>query len=131
MLFKKFITTEHVPRITDICSCIYVLGCKLSLVRLCDTYFGIIPVDDITPLTPNDPYSGRTSPLTSKNCILYIYSTNICTEYFKRVIYSPLFSLQNTVCFIILKYLFPILLTFYIQVVLKLKKKIRRQKAKT
>ena len=36
------------PRITDICSCKYVLGCKLSLVRLCDSDFGIIPVDDIT-----------------------------------------------------------------------------------
>ena len=34
------------------------------------------------PLTPNDPYSGRTTPLTSKRCILYIYSTNIGTEYF-------------------------------------------------
>ena len=31
----------------------------------------------INPLTPNDPYSGRTAPLTSKRCILYIYSTNI------------------------------------------------------
>jgi len=28
-------------------------------------------------LTPNDPYMGRTAPLTSKRCILYIYSTNI------------------------------------------------------
>jgi len=25
------------------------------------------------PLTPNDDYSGRTAPLTSKRCILYIY----------------------------------------------------------
>jgi len=38
---------------------------------------------------PNDPYSGRTAPLTSKRCILYIYSTNISTEYFKHGIYSP------------------------------------------
>jgi len=38
----------------------------------------------INPLTPNDPYWGRTAPLTSKRCILYIYSTNIGTEYFKR-----------------------------------------------
>ena len=36
------------PRITDFCSCVYVLGCKLSLVRLCDSDFGITPVDDIT-----------------------------------------------------------------------------------
>jgi len=27
----------------------------------------------INHLTPNDPYSGRTAPLTSKRCILYIY----------------------------------------------------------
>ena len=44
---------------------------------------------------PNDPYSGRTAPLTSKRCILYIYSTNIGTEYFKHGIYSPFFSLQK------------------------------------
>jgi len=36
------------------------------------------------PLTPNDPYSGRTAPLTSKCWILYIYSTNTVTEYFKH-----------------------------------------------
>ena len=36
------------------------------------------------PLTPNDHYSGRTAPLTSKRCILFIYSTNIGTEYFKH-----------------------------------------------
>ena len=73
------------------------------------------------PLTPNDPYSGRTAPLTFKSCILYIYSTNISTEYFKHGIYSSFFSLQNAVCFIILTYLVPVLLTFYIRGVLKLK----------
>ena len=74
------------------------------------------------PLTPNDPYRGRTAPLTSKRCVLYIYSTNIGTEYFKHGIYSPFFSLQNAVCFIILTYLVPALFTFYIQGVLKFKK---------
>ena len=59
---------------------------------------------------------------TSKRCILYIYSTNIGTSYFKRGIYSPFFLLQNAVCFIILTYLVPHLFTFYIQNVLKLKK---------
>ena len=39
----------------------------------------------------DDPYSGRTAPLTSKRCILYIYSTNIGTAYFKHGIYSPFF----------------------------------------
>ena len=42
-------------------------------------------------LTPNDPYMGRTAPLTSKRCILYIYSTNTGTEYFKHALYSPSF----------------------------------------
>ena len=57
----------------------------------------------INPLTPNDPYSGRTAPLTSKryvlfiyiNIYIYIYSTNIGTEYFKRGIYSPFFFLSK------------------------------------
>jgi len=74
----------------------------------------------INPLTPNDHYRGRTAPLTSKRCILYIYSTDIGTEYFKHGIYSLFFfSLQNAVCFIILTYLVPVLFTFYIQGVLK------------
>ena len=76
----------------------------------------------ISLLTPNVDYSGRTAPLTSKYCILYIYSTNIGTENFKHCIYSPFFPLQSAVCFINLTYLVPVLFTFYIQGVLKLKK---------
>ena len=45
----------------------------------------------INRLTPNDLYMVRTAPLTSKRCILYIYSTNIGTEYFKHALYSPFF----------------------------------------
>jgi len=78
--------------------------------------------EDFNPLTPNGPYSGRNPPLISKRYILYIYSTNVGTEYCKHDIYSPFFSLQNAVCFIILTYLVPVLFTFYIQDVLKLKK---------
>jgi len=68
----------------------------------------------LNPLTPKGHHSGRTAPLTSKSCILYIYSTSIGTEYFKHGIYSPFLSLQNEVCFIIITYLVPLLFTFYI-----------------
>jgi hypothetical protein len=68
----------------------------------------------VNPLNPKDPYRGRTAPLTSKRFILYIYSTNIGTEYFKHGVYSPFFPFQNAVCFIILTYLVPVLFKFYI-----------------
>jgi len=47
--------------------------------------------DMFNRLMPNDPYSGRTTSLTSKGCIIYICSTNAGTEYFKHRIYSPFF----------------------------------------
>jgi hypothetical protein len=48
----------------------------------------------INRLKPNDPYMGHTAPLTSKRCILYIYSTNTGTEYIKHALYSPFFLLK-------------------------------------
>ena len=66
----------------------------------------------LNTLTPNDPYRGRTAPLISKRFILYIYSTNIGTEYFKHGMYSLFFPLQNAVCFMIRTYLVPVLFTF-------------------
>ena len=46
----------------------------------------------VNPLAPNDVYIRRTAQLTSRRCILNIYSTNILTEYFKHVAHSPFFS---------------------------------------
>jgi len=37
----------------------------------------------VNTLKPNDLYMCRTAQLISRCCILYIYSTNIRTEYFK------------------------------------------------
>ena len=51
-------------------------------------------------------YICRTAPLTSRCCILYIYSTNIRTEYFKHAAHSPFFPLQNAVYFIMLTFWF-------------------------
>ena len=96
----------------------YISSRLVTLLKITDALIQ----DTVNCLTPNDLYISRTTPLTSKRCILYIYSTNVSTENFKHALYSPFFSLQNAVCFIMLTCLVPVLFTFYIQSVLKLKK---------
>ena len=44
-------------------------------------------------LAPNDVYISRTAQLTSRRCILNIYSTNILTEYIKHAAHCPFFFL--------------------------------------
>ena len=61
---------------------------------------------------PNDLYKCRIAQLTSRRCILYIYSINKRTEYFKHAAQSLFFPLQNAVYFIILPFLDPVLFTF-------------------
>ena len=68
----------------------------------------------IRPLTPNEPYSGRTAPLTSK-VVFYIFIKQI----FSNMVYTLRFFFQNAVCFIIITCLVLVLFTFYIQDVLK------------
>ena len=53
----------------------------------------------LNPLAPNDVYIRRTAQLTSRRCILNIYSTNILTGYVKHAADS-VFSLQDSVYFI-------------------------------
>ena len=86
---------------------LFLLFCRVVIVSLSEIreillHFHVrtVHLDIINRLTPNDPYMGRTAPLTSKHCILCIYSTNIGTEYFKYTLYPPFFSLQNAVCFV-------------------------------
>jgi hypothetical protein len=84
----------------------------------------------VNHLTPNDHFSGRTAPLTSRRCILYIYSTNIRTEYFKRAAHSPFFPLQTAVYFIMLPFFGSCIIHILYTGVLKFKRKFRRQKVK-
>ena len=72
--------------------------CSLPYTRHINTSWNRAELPDVRAsdamfnrLTPNDPYMGRTARLTSKRCILYIYSTTIGTEYFKHALYSPFF----------------------------------------
>ena len=81
-------------------------------------------------MNPNDPYRGRTAPLTSKRCILYIYTTNIVTDYFKHGIYSPFFSSSKCSLFHNSNVFGSRIIHILCTGCAKIKKKFRRQKFK-
>jgi len=98
------VITERCCRFTDICerrnaTLFRVEYCRMGQYlrpnRQLSFYYYTASCPLLNHLRPNDPYRGRTAPLTSKSCILYIYSTNIGTEYFKHGIYPLFFSFSK------------------------------------
>ena len=123
VLFSELLAVE-------ICFCVFEISAKIYKTnlsqdinkRLIFTHVTTLHLRVINPLTPNDPYNARTASLTSK-VAFYIFIQQIYLLNILNMVYTlRSFSLQNAVCFIILTYLVPVLFTFYIQGVLKLKK---------
>jgi hypothetical protein len=73
-------------------------------------------------------YICRTAPLTSRRYILYIYSTNVRTEYFKHAAHSPFFSSSKYRLFHNATFFGSCIIHILNTGVLKFKRKFRRLK---
>ena len=89
------------PRITDSCSCIYILRRKLSLVRLCDSDFGITPVDDTTIGITCAAFCFHIAHISFASswhlfCLLVIVLARLC-------VFGTAMSIKSVLCFLIHK----------------------------
>ena len=85
--------------------------------------FPMVQSQLINHLTPNGHFSGRTAPLTHRCCIFLFIQQIYVLNILNMLHTLRFFPLQNAVYFIMLPLLVPVLFTFFIKVVLKLKKK--------
>jgi hypothetical protein len=63
-----------------------VRQCHIFVLQFCNHKCSVRPLRTVLPIY------GTGVPLPSRCCILYIFSTNISTEYFKHAAHSPFFS---------------------------------------